>query len=268
MNAKFIFSDVDGTLIDDNHGIQPKTKAALLTLIKAGVHFAIVSGRTPDAVYTVAKELGEKIPIVGYSGAIALTRDERIIFDRRLGATDTKTLIDVINSRYPAATINYYAGRDWYVENLAAEPIVKDMALTKVQAKEADFRQLLANNISPNKLMIMAEPTLCERMEREMSREFNKLSIVRSASHLLELMDGGINKAVGIEALLNHFGIAAADAIAFGDHRNDIEMLRFVGTGVAMGNAIAETKAAADEITADNNDEGIYKFLVKHGLVD
>ena len=68
---------------------------------------------------------------------------------------------------------------------------------------------------------------------------------------------------MGIQHLLAHYGIAPDEAIAFGDGGNDIEMLRYVGTGVAMGNASDEVKAAADYVTTSVDDEGICHAL-KH----
>ena len=71
------------------------------------------------------------------------------------------------------------------------------------------------------------------------------------------------SKAVGIECVLNHFGIGCEECIAFGDGGNDIEMLQWAGTGVAMGNAADEVKAAADMVTTDVDNEGIENAINK-----
>ena len=61
--------------------------------------------------------------------------------------------------------------------------------------------------------------------------------------------------------LLNKLGMKREDLLAFGDGYNDIPMLQFAGTGVAMGNAAEEIKKAADEVAPSNNDDGIAIFL-------
>ena len=55
-------------------------------------------------------------------------------------------------------------------------------------------------------------------------------------------------KGNAVNAVLNYYGLSKDEAIAFGDGRNDIEMLEAVGTGVAMGNAIDEVKARAEDV--------------------
>lgn len=71
--------------------------------------------------------------------------------------------------------------------------------------------------------------------------------------------DGG--KAVGMQVVLEHFGWSRDNAIAFGDGGNDVDMLRFAGIGVAMGNATDEPKTVADYVTDSVDDAGISNAL-------
>ncbi|MBO4599973.1 MAG: HAD-IIB family hydrolase, partial [Bacteroidales bacterium] len=70
------------------------------------------------------------------------------------------------------------------------------------------------------------------------------------------------SKAVGIESILNHFGIGREECIAFGDGGNDIEMLQYCGIGVAMGNADSAVKSCADYVTTSVDEEGIESALI------
>ena len=63
-------------------------------------------------------------------------------------------------------------------------------------------------------------------------------------------------------------GIAIDHVVAFGDAGNDVDMLRLAGTGVAMGNADRECKDAADYVTDDISDEGIFNALVRFGFIE
>ncbi len=78
---------------------------------------------------------------------------------------------------------------------------------------------------------------------------------------LLELSAPNVTKASGLEELGNILGVSAEDVIAFGDMANDIEMVRWAGTGVAMGNAIDALKQVADEVTTSNDDFGVARVL-------
>ena len=77
--------------------------------------------------------------------------------------------------------------------------------------------------------------------------------------------DGG--KEQGIMHLLERYGLKREEIVAFGDAENDIEMLQYAGIGVAMGNATEAAKAAADYVTADIDDDGIWKALKKLELI-
>ena len=100
-----------------------------------------------------------------------------------------------------------------------------------------------------------------------MSREFPALNVVRSAPHLLEVMDKTVSKATGIEVLLKHYGIALDEAVAFGDNYNDTEMLTLIPNSVAMANAPDDVKKLAKAVTDSNEDGGIYTHLVKIGAI-
>lgn len=80
----------------------------------------------------------------------------------------------------------------------------------------------------------------------------------------LELMPLGITKGSGLQALTELLHIPMANVMAFGDGENDIEMLQAAGIGIAMENAMEEVKAAADDITAGNNNDGIAAALRKY----
>ena len=74
-------------------------------------------------------------------------------------------------------------------------------------------------------------------------------------------------KGNAVNAVLNYYGLSKDEAIAFGDGRNDIEMLEAVGTGVAMGNAIDEVKARADVICKSVEEDGVYHYCLEKKLI-
>ena len=82
-----------------------------------------------------------------------------------------------------------------------------------------------------------------------------------------DLIPSNGGKAAGITRLLEHYGIDKADTMAFGDGENDVDMFRAVGTAVAMGNACAEAKEAADYVTDDIDQDGIWNALKHFGVI-
>ena len=78
---------------------------------------------------------------------------------------------------------------------------------------------------------------------------------------LIEVSLAGISKGTVIDGLAREWGIAPSEAIAFGDQPNDLEMLRWAGHGVAMGNADPTVQAEADEVTDTNDHDGVAQIL-------
>jgi Cof subfamily protein (haloacid dehalogenase superfamily) len=87
------------------------------------------------------------------------------------------------------------------------------------------------------------------------------VSAVMSGMDIVELLPLGLSKARGLSLAARRLGLTAADTVAFGDMPNDLPMFEWAGYGVAMGNAHDLLKAAADEVTASNGEDGIALVL-------
>ena len=265
MNVKIIFSDIDGTFLTDNHEVTEKTCQAVKILLAQNKKFVLVSARMPEAIYPITKKIGIKIPIISYSGGLVLTEDEKILNDKKISEGAIKKILLELKN-YVNISINYYSRRNWFVEKID-DRVQREMNITSATAEMANFDKLLEKNILPNKILIMTEPEICKNLEVELGKKFTNLNVVRSSKILLEIMDKEVSKAAGIEILLKHFNFGVENSIAFGDNYNDVEMLKFVGCGVAMENAPDDVKKIADKITTSNEDDGIYNFLAKENLI-
>ena len=80
-------------------------------------------------------------------------------------------------------------------------------------------------------------------------------------------MEKTASKAQGLLRLCDYYGIDVKDTYAFGDSMNDYEIVQTAGTGIAMGNALDVLKEAADYVTADIREDGVYKACVHFGLI-
>ena len=269
MEYKIVFSDIDGTVLTSSHHVLPSTTLAVKELLQKSIPFVLVSARMPQAIRTVTDEMNVNIPMISYGGALVLDDRQNILYDRKISAADTAAVIKEIKLFWQdSVVINYYAGDGWFVEDTENKAVVREENITRVKARQADFAQLLADGVLPNKLLCMTSPPICEMMEKMLGEMFPQLKIMRSSPILLEIMDKTVSKAEGIKIMLEHFGLKANQSIAFGDNYNDLDMLELAGVGVAMNNAPDDVKKTASAVTDDNNHDGIYKFLQKIKLVD
>ena len=98
---------------------------------------------------------------------------------------------------------------------------------------------------------------------RERWKDLDDVAVTTSVSGNAEFNAAGVDKGVGLAMLRTKLGIDRMHVIAFGDNENDLEMLEGAGIGVAMGNSKQYVKDAANEVTADNDHDGVAEFLEK-----
>ena len=104
-------------------------------------------------------------------------------------------------------------------------------------------------------------------LEEELRQKLPNCKITRWCPFGFDVISKIGGKVIGIQKMLEYYGIGQEEVIAFGDGENDMEMLQFAGIGVAMGNADEEVKAVADYVTADIDDEGIWKACKHFELI-
>ncbi|MGN0983364.1 MAG: HAD hydrolase family protein, partial [Gemmiger sp.] len=104
--------------------------------------------------------------------------------------------------------------------------------------------------------------------EAEFLRHLPGAKAVRWCPYFADIVPADGGKPVGVRAVCEHYGIALADTMAFGDGGNDADMLRCAGVGVALGNGDEAAKRAADYITDDVDADGVYNALRHFGVLE
>ena len=266
-SPKIIFSDIDGTFLQDDHTVSARNAEAVRALLASGIPFVLVSARMPEAIYPIMQSIGVTIPIISYSGALALTAEGETLEDVRVDAGAAGMVLSALEDRYPELTVNYYAGRRWYVRDEDDPRVRHEEDITHSKSERGNFDMLLSINTLPSKILLMGEPAVCERAESDLAAAYPMLHVVRSAPNLVEIMEASVSKESGIRAMLDHYNLTADDALSFGDNYNDLEMLRFTKTSVAMANAPEPIKKAATDVTKSNAEDGIWWWLKEKGII-
>jgi Cof subfamily protein (haloacid dehalogenase superfamily) len=270
MTPAMIASDVDGTLLDDDEKISPRTRAAVHAAVDAGVQFVLATGRPPRWIRPVVDALGLAPMAVCANGAVIYDPStDRIISARTLSADVLSELAEIATrvvpgaglavervgrSAHDAATPQFVSSpgyeHAWLnpdntevsIEDLLSAPAVK-LLIRKAGARSSDMAEALAKHIG---------------IEGDITYSTN--------NGLVEIVPLGISKATGVEELARPRGLTAEDVVSFGDMPNDVPMLRWAGHGVAMGNAHPDATAAADEVTTHNNADGVARVLERWWL--
>ena len=140
-------------------------------------------------------------------------------------------------------------------------------------AQESDITGVIPQEVSfedeevykeVHKVLCMGDKADIAALEQQLVKEFPQIRIYRSKDTYLEIMSMKASKSDAIHMLKEHFHVKQEETMAFGDNFNDIDMIRYAGLGVAMGNATDEVKEAADIITDINDNEGERQILDKY----
>lgn len=270
MKPLLIATDVDGTLLDDDENVSPRTRSVVRALVDGGAQFVLATGRPPRWVRPVVDQLGVAPIAVCANGAVIYDpATDRIVTARTLSADTLARLAEIAtrvipgaglavervgHSAHDAATPQFVSSpgyeHAWLnpdntevsVEDLLSAPAVK-MLIRKAGARSADMAAALAPHIGA---------------EGDITYSTN--------NGLIEVMPLGVSKATGLEEVARPLGVEAADVVTFGDMPNDVPMLGWAGLGVAMGNAHPDAVAAADEVTATNAEDGVARVLERWWL--
>ena len=275
MAIKAIALDIDGTLTNDEKVVTARTRGALLAAQRSGVRLILSSGRPIQGLRALAADLD--LPangglLVAFNGAhVVDARTDEVLFDQPM---DPSALASLVGHMREFDVIPWITeGSRLYVERGMRHVITyrgEPLDIVEYERKMCDLElhevdDLLEVCGTPqDKLLCASEPEYLQQHWRAMYGPFtDELSGMFTADFYFEFMAPGIDKGRALAGALPKLGIDASEVIAFGDGQNDVSMLRWAGTGVAMGNAADEAKAAADMVTASNNEDGIALALAE-----
>ncbi len=261
MEIRIIYSDIDGTLLKDDHHISPRTREKILELDRSGIPFILVSARMPQGVRLIQRELGNQRPLICYSGGLILDEEQKVIYSRQM---DLELAIQVeadLERQCPGLCCNTYGGELWVVKDDQNPWVVREEQITEGKSAVGEVRDMFADAGGIHKFLLMGEPEEIARGEAFLRSEYPKLSVLRSNPYYLEVMDGSVDKAEGVRFLCGRYKIPLSQAAAFGDGENDLGMLCAAGYGFAMGNASEKLKSQVKRTTLSNEEDGIWMVL-------
>ena len=248
-----VFSDVDCTVLDCAHRVTPRAAAAARALSERGVPLVLVSARMPEALEETRRELGNVGPVVCYSGAYVLDAAGAELLSRPIALGCALEVRDYIACAVPEACCMAYGYHTWVTFDRSDQRVSREEGIVGVESVEGTLEEHFSER-GLHKFLLVGEPGVIERAEREVGAAFPSLKVVRSSPILCEVMDGRASKTEGIRIVCEHLGAALEDAVALGDGRNDMDMLRTVPRSWAMANAPAEVRASAARVSAFDND--------------
>jgi len=276
MSIRLLALDLDGTLLNSRGQLSEKNRQSLAAVRSQGVRVALVTGRRFRDARPVALELGLDVPLISHNGA--LTRHAR-------------TLETIARFSLPQATARaaLRVGREARAGALISDERGDDALGVLIYDKQTRDSPWLAKymawarHLHGDDSFVRETPTLEDyvdhdpvhltfagfydtmtRLQTQLDHELGTRAKVVSTLYpqlnfaLIDVLNPAASKAVGVAAAATELAISAEEVMAIGDNFNDLEMLRYAGTGVVMGNAEpALRKSEGLHITATNDENGV-----------
>ncbi|MBN1218469.1 MAG: HAD family phosphatase [Anaerolineae bacterium] len=264
MSIKLLATDLDGTLIADLHTIPPRTQTAVRAATDREVKVVIATGRDYDITRKFGELLGLTTPIICYQGALIFDpQTGQTIAQEALSWSATHHLIDLARS-YKLA-LNLHVNGQIYTERPTSDNQVFSRHVGTSLIVVDDLKQVLTT--PPTKGLIIHPPEQAEAMTAQLQQEFDgRANVFRSLDPLIEVTSPNVSKGRALETLAAYYGIAQSQVMAIGDQDNDVDMIAWAGLGVAMGNASARAKAAADYVVPSLAEEGA-AWAIEHFIL-
>ncbi|WP_051464882.1 HAD family hydrolase [Carnimonas nigrificans] len=229
-----VVSDLDNTLLNSSHQLDPLTITTFQQLEERGVTLAIASGRHFLDIQRVRAQLGVSASIISSNGACLHEPDDRLVFEHVLDAALVEQLTGI--ERPDSVRLNLYTPDKWLIDQGDARieafhhstGFKYQIDPSIVGQARSDVCKVLY--LGPAEQLAEIEALIRARMGKQVHFTY-------ALPNSLEVMALNVNKGRALEQLLERLGMTAAQCVAFGDNLNDIEMLELAEGGCIMENA-------------------------------
>ena len=259
-----LLADVDGTLVTHDKVLTERAKQAVADLRKAGIAFAITSGRPPKGMEMVIGPLGIDTPVAGFNGGLYTDAKLRALDERKLPGDIARRVVALIVAEGLDAWL--YAGNDWLVHKLDAPHVAREQKTVRFAPTVVDdFGDRIEAAVKI--VGVSDDHERIVRCAKKVKDTFgHHVSAALSQPYYLDVTHPDANKGGVVDELVRRLGIPAEEIATIGDMVNDVAMFEKGGFAIAMGNADDEVKGAADAVTSDCDSEG-FAEAVEHFII-
>ncbi|GIE99774.1 hydrolase [Paractinoplanes rishiriensis] len=249
-----IVCDLDGTLLNSAGRLSPRSRQALRAVRRAGWPVLFCTARPVRDTRAVVVAVDAAMVAVCGNGSITYDFGRHRIVDQRpipyAGLSDA---LRALRTGHPALRLGAERGLDLLLED--------DFALAAALCRTARRVPRLDPDHGFGKVIAQLDGDARDYWPAVAAALPAGLECTVSGPEFCEIGLRGVTKAVAVHRIAERAGITAADVVAFGDMPNDLPLLAWAGTGIAVGNAHPDVLRAADLVTAANDDDGVALVL-------
>ena len=255
---RLIATDLDGTLLNNEHKISDYNKKVISAVNEKGIKVILSTGRPTSAATKFLDDLNIETDMISFNGAMITDRNGNILYENNLESSIGKELIEIAK-KYK---IYYqgFLGERWNLSDAKSKWLDFYISIAKINNYIVGFDNI--KDFSFSKFMFIGENEILKEIAEELDKKLkDKVYYAFSRPVYLEVHSPKVSKANALCFLLNKYDIKKENVMAFGDNNNDIEMLEIAGISVAVDNAENALKEKAKYITKSNIENGVGYFI-------
>ncbi len=270
---KLLAIDIDGTLLTPEKSISEKTRTAIHRAQTEGIIVTLATARRYGNSKQYADELGISIPLITCDGALVINHPGGTVLDTNLlPAEIAQQAAEIMISKRVQPVVQHINGG---VEETWTGPAEFDNPELEVYSqliphlRRIPYATLCKGQPDPLRVVAFASKEAIESIIAEIPQlpcSWNSIKEGNYGSAEISIMNQTCSKASGVTRLAKRLGIELSQVMAIGDNNNDVEMLRAVGWGVAMGQATDYVKACAQAVTTSNTEDGVAVAIERYAL--
>jgi Cof subfamily protein (haloacid dehalogenase superfamily) len=253
-SIRLLLADVDGTLVTQDKILTGRAIAAVNALKRAGILFAVTSGRPPRGMSMLIEPLELTTPIAAFNGGLFARPDMSVIEQRVIPDDVTPAVVDLLGAHGMGVWV--YRGADWFVLDAQGPHVAREAQTVKFDPALVDSFSPVLDSVAKVVGVSDDYDAVQKAVDAVRERFGDHVSASRSQPYYADVTHPQANKGGVVRYLSETFQIPAGEIATIGDMPNDVLMFAHSGLSIAMGNASHEVQRAARRVTTTNEDEG------------
>ncbi len=269
MNYRLIALDIDGTLMDAGYRISGENLRAIQAATAMGIKVMACSGRVLQETTEIARfaELDD-VCIAANGALLHNSQKDIILFEDAIPVVHGVEVINALQKIEGVCFLVYAGDRPTcevhmfsrYKDKLIGNGYIAGLR-RRINLVKDVRSYIVKHDFHIHKILVLARQPAVLQQARDALARFEDIELTHSSPHNLEVMHRGVNKVVALRMYCKHLGIDQSEVMAIGDSLNDIEMLRWAGLGIAMGNAEEAVRRAANHVTQPIEADGVARAI-------
>lgn len=253
LRKKYLMTDMDGTLISDDHVVSKRNKDAIQRFVELGGRFSVATGRSEQLVPQFLEGIPVNFPCIFYNGAAVYDwKKKQFLHRETIPHRILSQLVPEFLDCYPEICLEVFNGGP--IKFLNHNCVTDHYVATEKHEFQWKSVEECGDII---KLMCYGDPERLKQVSKLVSKYGDEINMTFSAPFYLEILPQNVSKGSALKWLCQHYEIPLEEVAFVGDFYNDLAAIQAAGLGACPSSAPEDIRVKADYVSLDNNHDCI-----------